>query len=146
MRLRGIRGILLVSHDRELKRQFQACLSAIRIAASTLTAVRSGEECLTTLARVRPRLIVLDDSVANLDGPGLLRTLHQQAPEVLIIYLTTHHTLDLERVVRQRGVLYYTEKPPDSDLLAKVLASVFDSALGAGWQRAPAMPYTASRR
>jgi two-component system nitrogen regulation response regulator GlnG len=140
------RGILLVSHDRELKRQFRACLSAVGIATGALTSLRSGEECLTALARVRPRLIVLDDSVAALDGPGLLRALHQQAPEVLIIYLTIAHTLDLERVVRQSGVLYYTEKPPDSVLLTKVLASVFAPALGTGWRRTPALSYSVSRR
>ena len=141
-----LRGVLLVSPDKDLRRQVHACLSAAGIAANALTTVKNGEEGLAALARVRPRLIVLDDSITDLDGPGLLHALHQHAPEVLIVYLTTRHTLELERVVRQSGVLYYTEKPSDPLLLAKVLASVFAPVLAAGWRRASQATYTASRR
>jgi len=119
------KGILLVSHDKELRRQVHTCLSSVGIAASALTTVRNGDECLTVLAKGRPRLIVLDDSISDLDGPGLLRALHQRVPEALVVYLTTHHTLELERAVRQLGVLYYTEKPPDSLSFERVLATVF---------------------
>jgi len=127
MRPRGVpfKGILLVSHDKDLRRQVHACLSAVGLAPSALTTVRNGDEGLAAVTKGRPRLVVLDDSVSNLDGPGLLRTLHQQVPEALVVYLTTHHTLELERAVRQLGVLYYTEKPPDSLLFEKVLATIF---------------------
>ncbi|MBI3799945.1 MAG: response regulator [Deltaproteobacteria bacterium] len=127
MRPRGVplKGILLVSHDKDLRRQVHACLSAVGIAPSALTTVRNGDEGLAAVTKGRPRLVVLDDSISHLDGPGLLRTLHQQVPEALVVYLTTQHTLELERAVRQLGVLYYTEKPPDALLFEKVLATVF---------------------
>jgi len=124
-----LKGVLLVSHDGDLRRQVHACLSSIGIAASMVTTARKGDECLAALAKVRPRLVVLDDSINNLDGPGLLRTLHQRVPQALVVYLTTHHTLALERAVRQLGVLYYTEKPLDSSSFEKVLATVFASAI-----------------
>ena len=101
------------------------CLSSIGIAPSALTTVRNGDEGLAALTKGRPRLVVLDDSMSDLDGPGLLCALHQRVPEALVVYLTSHHTLELERAVRQLGVLYYTEKPPDSSLFTKVLATVF---------------------
>jgi DNA-binding NtrC family response regulator len=122
------KGVLLVSHDRELKRQVHACLSSIGIAATMLTTARSGGECLAALTKGRPRLVVLDDSLSDLDGPELLHALHQRVPEALVVYLTTHHTPELERTVRQLGVLYYTEKPPDSSSFEKVLATVFAAA------------------
>lgn len=122
------KGVLLVSRDRSLKRQVHNCLSAVGIPTSALITLRNGTESLSARARVRSRLIILDDSITNLDGPGLLRTLHQRAPDALVVYLTTHHTAELERTVRQLGVLYYTEKPPDSSLFEKVLASGFASA------------------
>src|SRR5262249_20175051 len=93
-----------------------------------LTTVRTGDEGLAALTKRRIRLVVLDDSISDVDGPGLLRALHQQVPEALVIYLTSPHTLELERAVRQLGVLYYTEKPPDSRLFEKVLATVFAAA------------------
>jgi DNA-binding NtrC family response regulator len=106
--------------------------------ASALTTATSGYECLATLARTRPRLVVLDESAIEPEGLTLLRMLHQRDPEVLIVYLTTHHTVELERAVRQSGVLYYTEKPPDSSLLSKVVASVF--APGGEARHAPWVP------
>ena len=116
MRAQGVtsRRLVLVSHDRELRRQLRTCLSSLGMTAGALTTATSEYECLATLARTRPRLVVLDDSVIEPEGLALLRMLHQRNPEVLIVYLTTRHTVELERQVRQSGVLYYTEKPPDS--------------------------------
>jgi DNA-binding NarL/FixJ family response regulator len=68
-------------------------------------------------------LVVLDESSSDSNGLGLLRAVRQRVPDALIVYLTTHHTPELERAVRQLGVLYYTEKPPESWSLAKVLAT-----------------------
>ena len=141
-----VKRLLLISHDRELRRQFHACLSAAGLATTILTTVRNGTEGLAALARMRPRLIVLDDSTTNLDGPGLLGALHQNAPEVLVVYLTISHTLELERAVRQSGVLYYTEKPPHSSLLTKLLTAVFAPLPETGWRHTPAVTYSASRR
>jgi DNA-binding NarL/FixJ family response regulator len=77
---------------------------------------------------MRPSLVVLDDSITDMTAQDLLRALRQHDPEVLVVYLATHHTAELERTVRQLGVLYYTEKPLDPFLFAKVLGSVFASA------------------
>jgi CheY-like chemotaxis protein len=138
--------VLLISHDRELRRQLHSCLSTAGIATTALTTVRNGNECLAALAKMRPRLIVLDDSTTNLDGPGLLGALHQNASEALVVYLTISHTLELERAVRQSGVLYYTEKPPDSSLLTKLLATVFTPLPETNLCHASTVTYSASRR
>jgi hypothetical protein len=42
--------------------------------------------------------------------------------------MTTHHTLELERKVRQLGVLYYTEKPPEPAVMERVVATALASA------------------
>lgn len=128
---------MLVSNDRNLRRQFRACLSDIGVAAGALTKVRNGKDCLTALAKERPRLVVLDDSITDWDGPDLLRALHQRDPEMLVIYLTALHTPELEREVRQSGTLYYTEKPLDLLLLGRVLSAVFGSS---GEPRIPLAP------
>ena len=138
--------VLLISHDRELRRQLHSCLSTAGIATTVLTTVRNGNECLAALAKMRPQLIVVDDSTTGLDGPNLLRALHQNASEVLVVYLTISHTLELERAVRQSGVLYYTEKPPDSSLLTKLLATVFTPLPETNLCHASTVTYSASRR
>lgn len=124
LRKTSTRGLLLVSNDKALRRQLRTCLLALGLTPSALTMVGGGRACVETLGRVRPRLIVLDDALSDVTGPALLRALHEQNPEALVLYLTTHHTLDLERAVRQLGVLYYTEKPLETALLYKVLRAV----------------------
>src|SRR5712692_151358 len=41
--------VLLISHDRELRRQLHSCLSTAGIATTALTTVRNGNECLAAL-------------------------------------------------------------------------------------------------
>jgi len=117
------RTVLLVSHDKRLKRQIQACLTAIGLPATVLSSIHKDQEHRLSFTQTSPYVIVLDDSVPAHEGPTLLETLHQCAPQALIVYIANQHTAELERTVRQLGVLYYTEKPPDDRLLERVLGS-----------------------
>lgn len=124
--------IVLVSDDKKLGRQLRGHLSALGLAASALVSARTASECLAAVSQTRPCLLVLDDSIAKHDSQDLLRTVRQLEPEVLVVYLATHHTAELERAVRQLGVLYYTEKPPDPHLLGRLLSSALASAANTG--------------
>lgn len=117
------RTILLVSQDKRLKRQVQACLSAIGLPTTSLSSLHTDKTHPCPVIKTPPRVIVLDDSVPASEGPTLLEKLHRSAPSALIVYLASHHTAELECAVRQLGVLYYTEKPPDDRLLQQVLGS-----------------------
>jgi DNA-binding NarL/FixJ family response regulator len=97
--------------------------------------VKSGHEGIAAAARLRPSLVVVDDKVNDLSAQDLLRALHQHAPEVLVVYLASHHTAELECTVRQFGVLYYTAKPLDTVLFAKVLGAVFAATEGTARDR-----------
>lgn len=123
----SVRNLLLISKDRNLYRQLRACLIATELPATTLIIEKDGFACKAVLGKVRPHLIILDDGIAEGNGGSLLRDLHQLVPGVHVIYLTTRHTVELERTVRQLGVLYYTEKPPDPSLLGRLLASLFEA-------------------
>lgn len=122
-----VRNLLVVSKDRNLHRQLRACLIAMGLPSTALLIEKDSLACKTLLGKVRPHLIILDDGIREGEGVPLLQDLHQLVPGVHIIYLTTHHTLELERTVRQLGVLYYTEKPPDPSLLGRLLTSAFPS-------------------
>ena len=80
------------------------------------------------LANQRPRLVILDDQLADTRALDLLPHLGRVSPKLLIVYLATCHTLELEREVRQLGVLYYTEKPPDLEVLKRILGTTFAGA------------------
>jgi DNA-binding NtrC family response regulator len=123
------RQILLVSSDKQLRGQLRAWLTHEGMGGENLFAVASGHSCQTVVSRIRPRLTVIDDAVTDADGPTLLRTLRRQSPDSLFVYLATRHTAELEREVRQLGVLYYTGKPPDEGSLRKLLVSALGQTL-----------------
>jgi DNA-binding NtrC family response regulator len=139
-------SLLLISRDRELRRQLQTCLLDMGLNANVLATARNEHQCFRALGETRPRLVVFDDDASEVDGMAFLRSLHQKAPETQVVYLTAHHTAELERAVRQLGVLYYTEKPPDSLLLSRLLTSALASLFAAGRPPSTRMPSPALER
>jgi DNA-binding NtrC family response regulator len=117
--------LLLASKDKELPRRVRTYLSTLGISSHGLVIVRNESEWQEALNRERPHFIILDDNVSHGNGPALLSALRHRLAEVLTVYLAEQHTAELERTVRQLGVLYYTEKPPDWAILGRVFASVF---------------------
>ena len=122
------RTVLLVSHDKRLKRQLQACLAAIGLPTTVLSSIHKSATLVLPLTKTTPHLILLDDSLLTQEGPALVEKLHQSVPQALIVYIASHHTPELERTVRQLGVLYYTENPPEDLLLQRVVASALQRA------------------
>lgn len=116
-------SLLLLSRDRELRRQLQTCLLGAGLQANVLVTARSERQYLRALGEMRPRLVVFDDDASEGDEMAFLRNLRQKAPETQVVYLTAQHTAERERAVRQLGVLYYAEKPLDSLLLGRLLTS-----------------------
>lgn len=121
--------VLLVSGDSQLRHQLRDHLSALGLSARALVSARTVPACLTAVSQTRPRLLIFDDGIATQNPRDLFRIVRQCNPEVLVVYLATHHTAELERAVRQLGVLYYTEKPPDPQLFGKILSSALVSTV-----------------
>ena len=118
---------MLISSDRQVRHQLLDSLAHVGLAARTLTTVRSGAAATAAVDRLRPRLVVLDDGLRDLDAQAFITRVHQYGSEMLVVYLATHHTSELERAVRQGGVLYYTQKPLDGNVLDRILSTVFGS-------------------
>ena len=115
------KSLLLVSGDDELKRQITGVLSLAHLSLTLLTTVTCGQDALKILARERPHLVILDDDLPDATGLDLLRSLHHNGIKTLVVYMAAHHVLDLEKAVRQLGVLYYTEKPPDPGAIKVII-------------------------
>jgi DNA-binding NarL/FixJ family response regulator len=99
-------------------------LATVGLAAGGLTIVRNESQWQDALQRERPQLVILEDDIAPGNGPTLLRALRLRHPQVLTVYVAKQHSAELERTVRQLGVLYYTAAPPDWETLDRVLSSV----------------------
>ena len=122
---------MLVSQDKRLKRQLRQSLAALGFPIR-LTTMHSDHERAHALTKTPPDLIVVDDGALVDEALSLLDTFHHYAPHALVVYIAGQHTAELERTVRQRGVLYYTAKPPEDLLLQRVLASALERSLRTG--------------
>ncbi len=107
-----------------------------------LVHVSGGHNGLALVAQGGICLVVLDDELADMTGLQFLRSLRQQELRRLdIIYITAQHTLELEGEVRRFGVLYYTEKPPDTRVMTRLAETVLSLAEGkSGARSVAAMP------
>jgi DNA-binding response OmpR family regulator len=112
-----------MSRDKRLKRQIQDCLAASGLPATLVMSIDDAPVPVPEATKTPPHIIVLDDSIPVQEGPTLLDTLRHYAPHALVVYIASQHTPELERTVRQLGVLYYTAKPPDDLLLQRVLTA-----------------------
>jgi DNA-binding NarL/FixJ family response regulator len=118
-------ALLLASKDQAVQRQVRRCLLTGGLSPRGLTIARNEPQWQEALNRQRPRLVMLDDGIAPGNGVVLLDALRRRFPDVLTVYLAEQHTAELERAVRQLGVLYYTEKPAEESVLERVLITVF---------------------
>jgi UDP-3-O-[3-hydroxymyristoyl] N-acetylglucosamine deacetylase len=112
---------------------------------------QDGRRALELLERRPPKLAIVDIWMPEMDGIELVSKMRQQAPEVPVIVISGHGTIDTAVRVIRMGAFDFLEKPFQLDALLRVV----DRALG-GANEVPAQatdaapvhatPITAPRR
>lgn len=78
-----------------------------------------GRAALLRIPDFQPDVIVTDVVMPQLDGFGLLRAVRQQYPEIAVILLTGHASVEHAlSAVRDEGAYHYFEKPIDTKRLS----------------------------
>ena len=114
--------LLVLSRDDDLVGQVREAAQVILDRPEPVV-VHSGAACLSALEAQPTALLILDDAVQRGSGPVLLYRIRTAHPQLRIVYVASHHNAELEREVRQIGVLYYTAKPLGQRELASLIAS-----------------------
>jgi len=78
----------------------------------------------------RPSLVVLDVWLqgSRLDGLGILQTLHSEEPQVPVVMISGHGTIETAVTAIQRGAYDFIEKPFQSDRLLLVVRRALEAA------------------
>jgi two-component system nitrogen regulation response regulator NtrX len=78
----------------------------------------------------RPSLIVLDVWLqgSKLDGLGILRALHSEEPQVPVVMISGHGTIEMAVAAIQQGAYDFLEKPFKSDRLLLVMRRALEAA------------------
>jgi len=78
----------------------------------------------------RPSLVILDVWLqgSKLDGLGILRTLHSEEPQVPVVMISGHGTIEMAVAAIQQGAYDFLEKPFKSDRLLLVMRRALEAA------------------
>ena len=75
------------------------------------------------LAR-RPDSVLLDLNLGRSSGMQVLRAVHQQAPEIVIVVLTNHAEPQYQRACTRAGAAYFLDKSTQFDRVRDVIAAI----------------------
>lgn len=92
--------------------------SYLRAEGAKVTHVQSGRDALTELTRWQPDLLILDIQLPDMSGMGILTAVQQRHPEVSIIMITAHGSIDIAVDAMRAGAFDFLVKPFDAKRLS----------------------------
>jgi len=108
--------------------EFASTLVArLKLRKFSVTMATSGREALAVIHREPPDVLVLDLKMPDLDGLEVLASLKESCPDLAVIILTGHGSLDAGRQGMELGVYDYVMKPVDLNLLIDKIEGAFRS-------------------
>ncbi|OFW83631.1 MAG: sigma-54-dependent Fis family transcriptional regulator [Alphaproteobacteria bacterium GWF2_58_20] len=89
----------------------------------------SADEALETISKRPPQLVVLDIWLegSRLDGLGILAEIHKTQPDMPVIMISGHGTVEVAMTAMRHGASDFIEKPFQSDRLLMVIAKTLES-------------------
>ncbi|MBK1659655.1 nitrogen assimilation response regulator NtrX [Paracraurococcus ruber] len=90
----------------------------------------NSDTALAAFKQRRPSLVVLDIWLQNskLDGLGILAALHREEPQVPVVMISGHGTIETAVRAIQQGAYDFIEKPFNSDRLLLVVSRALEAA------------------
>ena len=119
--------ILIVDDEANIRKVLKALLEQEHY---TVHEARDGIEALALLKKEEIHTIITDLRMPNLDGMGLLKSVSKSYPDIPVIIITAHESVDSAVSALKLGALDYISKPFDKlemmDVVKKAI-TVFHS-------------------
>lgn len=100
---------ILVTDDEDGIREFVA--DSLELDGHRVDQASSGEEAIVALGKQSYDLVVTDLSMPGMDGTELLRWIKREQPQVEVIVLTAHGTVDVAVGAMKLGAFDFLQKP-----------------------------------
>lgn len=94
------------------------------------TLASSGEEAIEILKKSEQDVVVLDIKMPGMDGHEALSRIKEMRPDIQVIMLTGHGTMDSARESLKSKAFEYLNKPCDIDLLAAKINDAYGARKG----------------
>jgi len=90
----------------------------LRVEGACVTHVNYGEDALTELTQWQPDLLVLDIKLPDMSGMDILQQVQTSYPDITVIMITAHGTIDLAVESMKSGAFDFLLKPFDAKRLS----------------------------
>jgi DNA-binding NarL/FixJ family response regulator len=115
---------LLIADDHPVVRDGLRAMLATQPDMELVGEAATGTQAVTQARALRPDVVLMDLQMPELDGPGAIATLREQAPEVRVLVLTTYGTdADITRAVDAGATGYLLKDAPREQLFGAIRAA-----------------------
>jgi DNA-binding NtrC family response regulator len=117
------KSVLIVDDEKNIRLTLSQALEALEL--ETDTAV-NGEEALTKLEEKHFGLILLDLKMPGMDGMEVLRKVCEARPDIKVIIITAHGTIDSATEAMKLGAVDFVQKPFAPKEIRELVTKVLD--------------------
>jgi DNA-binding response OmpR family regulator len=103
-------------------------VSRLNLRNYTASMVNSGKQALEAIEKDLPDVLLLDLKMPDIDGLEVLATLKKTCPDLVVIILTGHGSLEAGEMGKELGAIDYVMKPVDLKLLIEKIEKAFKRA------------------
>ncbi len=119
--------ILIADDEQNIRKVLSAML---RSEGYEVLTAKDGEEAIELLGSGKVQVVVTDLKMAKMDGIAVLRFVHRNHPQIPVIIITAHGSIDNAVEALKSGALDYITKPFDkSNLIATIAKAVKTESL-----------------
>jgi UDP-3-O-[3-hydroxymyristoyl] N-acetylglucosamine deacetylase len=97
---------------------------------------RDGKEGLAAFDREKPRIVLLDVWMPEMDGLEVLKQVRERDPEAAVIVISGHGTISTAVEAVKMGAIDYLEKPLSIDKILEVISRGLAAGKGNGKEKA----------
>ncbi len=118
--------VLIVDDEKNIRLTLSQALEALQL--DTDTAV-NGEEALAKLAQTHFGLVLLDLKMPGMDGMEVLRQVRKARPDIKVIIITAHGTIESATEAMKLGAVDFIQKPFAPKEIRELVTKVLDRGL-----------------
>jgi len=117
------RAVLIVDDEKNIRLTLSRTIEAPDMAVETAV---NGEEALAKLQEEDFGLVLLDLKLPGMAGMDVLRWISENRPDIRVIIITAHGTIDSAVEAMKRGAVAYLQKPYEPNEIREIVARVLD--------------------